>query len=999
MLASLLLCLLAGDARLDDLISVYATVPVGYPAGAAFTPPDRSVPFRWHGFHRDAIATCDDARMRPFVAPFNPLEDTGVAMTAGGVTTQFVAEHATHGQRALQVTFSKDAIASEQAIVRVQCIAGEPSYSTYLRQRSLMTTASCYGPHFRWFKIDVFNPSREPRRVRVSAVPFVVAPGASTIAVKLVDAVERGYACSMNSVPIEVTSRDSGDDVTLFFDHARMEQEVPDVLSRSGRLLQFPARAEPRDPPVVWPGFMPVETDTLYSTERGYGWTEPAKTRVYQGHSFRSYENGLLWGHCSRCDAPLRIDLPAGKYSLAVIGAPQQAAAWNEGTKLRVNGHDERLLAPRSADELRRTALSGETWDYRPGVCVWEELVRPVFYPPLELVTAESDGKLEIEFPPLFALHALIVFPLAEREEAVRELGRLNYLLAESWDVSHPWIKANYARQTLDGRPYIGAHDEQTQPESIPDRLRALPLTDGNFVRGFVAFTRGLTAPVYPDTIPTPDELRDVALRAVVAPGQTDCVTLGLLPLRTVTGLRAEVSELKGSGVTLGRERLDVRVSRYHQKTLQFGHHNHDYNYQEHYLVVRPSIDLHPGAARRIYVDIAVPADATPGEYRGRITLRSARGDELQHVPIVLEVLPLRLDATSVYFASNCPDPRLTNYGFNTFATSRDDAVAHGYRGYLANCGHAALSFDGAKFGWDSLLNHADRLRPLIEAGRSGREPRGFLGGPAPGTHGRADADRIADEFFTRVRAELPRLDLPGVTWPVFHLGGEKSLQFPHEWVWLAGRPREGTAEALANAQRAGGDFFFIDGLRHSKEHAARFTFGVWLWRLGATGRFTTTEALLQYGGGTARPALPLDPYFTLLDVTTCNMDRAIHESLTPGVFNPTRDLLLLRAGIDDYRYLHTLDNRLRAAEAHAPKSPAVQAARRFRDELFSSVSLDLRNDYITRAGAYAENWYAKPTAWSDDQFTSLRRDIARHIAAIGKLRGQVFKFQLWPHR
>ncbi len=76
---------------------------------------------------------------------------------------------------------------------------------------------------------------------------------------------------------------------------------------------------------------------------------------------------------------------------------------------------------------------------------------------------------------------------------------------------------------------------------------------------------------------------------------------------------------------------------------MEYGHHNHNYNFQEHHLVRRPRLDIYPGAARRIYIDVAVPADAPPGNYRGELRVLDAGGTTLATVPLELEVLPLTL--------------------------------------------------------------------------------------------------------------------------------------------------------------------------------------------------------------------------------------------------------------------------------------------------------------------------------------------------------------------
>ncbi|MBM4030417.1 MAG: hypothetical protein FJ291_01370 [Planctomycetes bacterium] len=118
--------------------------------------------------------------------------------------------------------------------------------------------------------------------------------------------------------------------------------------------------------------------------------------------------------------------------------------------------------------------------------------------------------------------------------------------------------------------------------------------------------------------------------------------------------------------------------------------------------------------------------------------------------------------------------------------------------------------------------------------------------------------------------------------------------------------------------------------------------------------------------------------------MTTCNIDRALHESLAEGQWNPTRDLILLREGIDDYRYIHTLDALIKEAEAKKSGGEALSAARKFRDALFADLSLDLAKYYESRNGAYGENWYALPTnPWTTSKLDSTRRTAAACIAAL----------------
>jgi hypothetical protein len=462
------------------------------------------------------------------------------------------------------------------------------------------------------------------------------------------------------------------------------------------------------------------------------------------------------------------------------------------------------------------------------------------------------------------------------------------------------------------------------------------------------------------------------------------------LPLAARAGLSLAVTDLATADgkSTIPADRIDVRFARMHQKVLTFGHHNHDYNWQEGYLVRRPRLDLHPGAARRAYLDIDVPADAAAGVYRGTATLAGPDGTALARVPIVLEVLPIRLEDPPVFFAGSWFHPRLKDYGLNTFRTDHAEAVKHGLRGYVAPGPWARLVDRENVYRSDPAVRK--ELEALVQAARAGKGPRAFLGGWPPGTHANPKAEQISRAFFEALRKDLPDLDLLSQTAPAWYHGGPGLFQLPHEWDLFhthVGTLRAARVQELEAAHAAGREFWFLDGLRQSKEQAARFTFGFWLWRLGARGRYTSLAAALQYGGGTARETHALDPYWTLLDVTGFNIDRALHESATEGVLNPWRDLLLIRAGIDDHRFIHTLDRRLAQAEAARAADPAIAAARKWRDDLSRSLSLDLTTYYESRTGAYAENWHVRPgNPWNGRRFDQVRRQAAEHIRAIDRI-------------
>jgi hypothetical protein len=68
------------------------------------------------------------------------------------------------------------------------------------------------------------------------------------------------------------------------------------------------------------------------------------------------------------------------------------------------------------------------------------------------------------------------------------------------------------------------------------------------------------------------------------------------------------------------------------------------------------------------------------------------------------------------------------------------------------------------------------------------------------------------------------------------------------------------------------------------------------------------------------------------------------------------------------------------------PGSPALAAAKKFRQELFDDLALDLSSYYGGRAGSYGENWYPLPdNPWRSEKFDRVRRQTAEHILELQK--------------
>jgi hypothetical protein len=106
------------------------------------------------------------------------------------------------------------------------------------------------------------------------------------------------------------------------------------------------------------------------------------------------------------------------------------------------------------------------------------------------------------------------------------------------------------------------------------------------------------------------------------------------------------------------------------------------------------------------------------------------------------------------------------------------------------------------------------------------------------------------------------------------------------------------------------------------------------------------------------------------------------------GGWNPARGLILIREGIDDYRYVHTLEAFLKKAEQSRPDAPAAAAARKFRASLSADLNVDLSAYYDATWGSdggYGAGYlHARPNnPWRAPRFDQVRREAANHILAL----------------
>lgn len=346
----------------------------------------------------------------------------------------------------------------------------------------------------------------------------------------------------------------------------------------------------------------------------------------------------LAQDHVEMSDATLSLRVPNGQWLVWVLlGDLRSAPAAELGfyrapVVIKAEGQS-RAVVDRQAGLHGTVSLDDDAIALRKlgSDAVWARHVAPRFADAIFAVEVE-DGVLDLQCGPRGAcpIAAVGVFATPDTGavqravEAYGERRRASFTLA--------WAVPDLAR----------TQDALFLP-STPERAR-----------GFVPFLVDPDQDVYPHTNPT-RQSADAAARGVkvrVARGETTAIAVGLW----ASSFRADVSMKVDQPATpigdaIGGTPLEARVAAYQAVRLGGGPEDPRFSVRPSWLVGAEKLDLHPGVTRLVWVTVAVPPEAKPGEYDGALLLSAGRERDAG-VPITVEVLPITLPASPLVQAA-----------------------------------------------------------------------------------------------------------------------------------------------------------------------------------------------------------------------------------------------------------------------------------------------------------------------------------------------------------
>ncbi len=200
---------------------------------------------------------------------------------------------------------------------------------------------------------------------------------------------------------------------------------------------------------------------------------------------------------------------------------------------------------------------------------------------------------------------------------------------------------------------------------SIPSGFKELPYTEkGQAItataaekgRGYIIFSRPITAPVYKRTVPQSwERIENIATFAT--PGEYEPLTFSLYPLRNIRNMRLKISDLRSGKKVIGQKNLDLRAVTYWNIRYPMYNSSGTYRALPELLERVNSINLQRKICQRFWLQVKVPSNSQPGLYHGTVTLYESGSARALKLPITFRVLSYKLQ--------RAPDKRYSAYYYH----------------------------------------------------------------------------------------------------------------------------------------------------------------------------------------------------------------------------------------------------------------------------------------------------------------------------------------------
>jgi len=376
----------------------------------------------------------------------------------------------------------------------------------------------------------------------------------------------------------------------------------------------------------VWEGFTRVGT-AAYTEAAELGWQTRGKLLTFQqpgahpGFVGGLHDPLVVDGIHMRSTYPteFRVDLPNGRYAVWALTSFYRVSFCNALWGRHAIAAEGKTVWELNVDksnffEIFYHHINQDYDDALRREGVWKRYLEPWLdnWKPFE--TTVKDGQLDLSFTlNSDRLHALVIAPLAQREQGEAYISKTSRE-REKWFTDR-WQE--------------DAPKQEGKPAAVTAEDRE---------RGYLLFGKHWMTEVNPYLLPTEEE-REPTLKLMAAPGEREPVAFFLRALKDLKRIEVGVSDLTGpDGATIPASAFEHWVVRYETRPFPGG----TYQIVPVTLEKRPPIDLDADITKMYFLKVLVPEDATAGIYQGTITVRPSNASP-SRIPIKMRVLPFGL--------------------------------------------------------------------------------------------------------------------------------------------------------------------------------------------------------------------------------------------------------------------------------------------------------------------------------------------------------------------
>ncbi len=711
-------------------------------------------------------------------------------------------------------------------------------------------------------------------------------------------------------------------------------------------------------------GFIGIKPDSCYVSTLGYGWIKNnAMSGVNRGVEKSSGSPDELT--CDfvegKSDNIFRIDLPDGEYMVYLICGD---TIYPSPTYKVYSGNTE----------LAHVAVGGR-YNFQP------------FSFPVRV----SDNKLLLAFKGSngWLANALIVYRKEDLSQAQTVLNKIEREI------------------------YLGSADRIIKFARY-EYNETNPLFADADKKGYLIFSSNYMDIVYPNSIPGKKELvKD--LKLFVTPGEYEPVTFSMLPLNDLKNVRISLSNLQSGKYIIDSSNIEVQIVKYH-------YHNVAMSQPPTYMLFPKVLeeyaasDLEKGMAVKMWLTVKIPENARPGKYLGKILIE-AENAPASVINLSCEVLPFRLDELKDTTFNMCYHLPL-NYpergvdGWELLEKDLIDMKKHGMNSVnLFIIGQNLWPEFGQRGKSINVEAFLKFLRLCKKTGLTQPLPLNIC--PYfPWDPNQERSKRTLDtqewEYVARAIKELEEKvrqeELPEIYWyidePYNETRKHNTLAFleflkkcqpmAKTFVTMFVDPSDSqnvdifcpdpcqlskalltSPDYLSTVKAKGKSVWTYNGAANPFiPSTCRFNVGFYMWRLGVAGQLNFTYQLYYYH---RNPYNPLD-----------NPGPVSYGHTYPSQKGPisTTTWEAIREGIDDLRYIKTLERYIESARKRndAEALKVIREAELFLTDLKAKIAVNF-DDYEVKDSNGAPLY--KQPVWTTDLYDAYRWKIANFISKL----------------